>query len=63
MTETIQDIYGWDSIQSKNQMNSRWLWCIKHKEQYSSYMTTAGIYFHCKICYREWMKKLDEQDV
>lgn len=63
MTETIWDIYGWDSPEMRAHMASRWTWCVKHKEPYEGHVTTAGIYYWCSSCDREQMERIFGKDL
>lgn len=60
MTESIEDLYGWGSWESKRHHARRWAWCVKHREPYQSYWTTAGFIYHCDSCDREWMDSIQK---
>lgn len=53
MTESIEDIYGWGSVEWIKHYARRWAWCIKHREQYTSWLTTGGFIFGCQSCHDE----------
>ena len=51
MTEMIMDVL--DEIGLIKYFALRWAFCVKHKEQYGSIWTTAGIIHCCESCMME----------
>ena len=58
MTETIYDVYGWDSVEVIKHHARAWAWCVKHHWPYGQLWTTAGIYHVCTRCDDEYMALL-----
>lgn len=61
MTESVEDIYGWNSLEVVKHHARRWAWCIKHRERYTSWNFTGGPIYGCESCDNEKRSQLDEK--
>ena len=50
MTETIEDRYGWNSLETRNYHRRAGLWCVVHRERYATAWSTAGPCYFCQGC-------------
>jgi hypothetical protein len=50
MTESIEDIYGWGSVEWIKHHARAYAWCVKHKEPFVSWLTTGGFMYVCQSC-------------
>lgn len=62
MTESVEDIYGWGSVESIKHHARAQAWCVKHRERYTGFLTTAGLIYHCESCEQEWLATLEKTD-
>lgn len=53
MTASVEDIYGWGSVESIKHHAQRWAWCVRHRWPYQAWWFTGGPVYGCHRCQEE----------